>query len=118
MYQTKLMFMHSIDDNQPSTAWLAVMQEAHINLSQQDPHLCLENLPKLFTKATRYWVHGGEAASAATTAMKAVLNEALGPHIGDIDKDASSVHVRDLFQSIENGLKFEFHESWAQVIQE
>ena len=48
--------------------------------------------------------------------MKAVLNEALGPHIGDIDKDASSVHVRDLFQSIENGLKFEFHESWAQVI--
>ena len=107
-----------MDDIQPSTAWLAVMQEAHINLSQQDPQLCLENLPKFFAKATRYWVHGGEGASAATTAMKAVLNEALGPHIDTIDKDASSVHVRDLFQSIENGLKFEFHESWAQVIYE
>ena len=110
-------FQPAMDDSQPSTAWLAVMQEAHINLSQQDAQLCLENLPKLFSKATRYWVHGGNVASASTTAMKAILNEAFGPHIEDVDKNASSLpHVKDLFQCIENGLKFEFHESWAQVI--
>ena len=110
-------FQPAMDDSQPSTAWLAVMQEAHINLSQQDAQLCLENLPKLFSKATRYWVHGGNVASASTTAMKAILNEAFGPHIEDADKNASSLsHVKDLFQCIENGLKFEFHESWAQVI--
>ena len=73
-------------------------------------------MPKLFSKNTRYWVHGGNVASAATTAMKAILNEAVGPHLEDVDKNADSPHVKDLFQSIENGLKFEFHQSWAQVI--
>ena len=94
------------------------MQEAHINLSQLNGHLCLENLPKLFAKATRYWVHGGDSASAATTAMKAILSEAVGPQMEDAtdkDKPGSSMQIRDLFQHIENGLKFEFHQSWAQV---
>ena len=104
-------FQPSLSDAQPSVAWLTVQQEAHINLAEQDPRLCSENVPKFFAKATRYWIHGGEVAVASTTALKAILNEVIKPRIKEFDAS----QIQEIFKSIENGFKYEFHESWAQV---
>ncbi len=106
-------FQPALDDAQPSVAWLTVMQEAHINLAEQDIQLCVANLPKFFSIASRYWVPGGKVAVAATLAMKAILNEAVKTNLQSISAD--SAQVKEIFHSIENGLKYEFHESWAQV---
>lgn len=89
------------------------MQEAHINLAEQDFLLCLENLAKFFQKASRYWVLGGDVAVAATAAMKAILNESVRAHLETLPKN--SVHICETFREIEKGLKYEFHQSWAQV---
>ena len=110
-------FQPAVDDAQPSVAWLTVMQEAYINLSIQDAKLCLENLPKFFCKAARYWTQGSEASVAATTSMRAILLEAVGPFVGLFSEDKSTQNpIKELFTPIENGLKYEFHDSWTQVL--
>ena len=110
-------FQPAVDDVQPSVAWLTVLQEAYINLSIQDAKLCLENLPKFFAKAARYWTQGSEASLAATTSMRAILLEAVGPFVGLFSEDKSTQNsIKDLFAPIQNGLKYEFHESWTQVL--
>lgn len=106
-------FQPAMDDSQPSVAWLTVMQEAHVNLANLDIDLCVENLSKFFNKASRYWVNSGDVAVAATTAMKAVMNEAVRPHLDSISKESN--YIKEMFRCIENGLKYEFHQSWAQV---
>ena len=108
-------YQPAMDDSQPSVAWLTVMQEGLINLAEQDSLLFLEHLPKFFAKAIRYWVHGRDVSVAATTGMKAILNESVGSKIQEFDSE--SPQIKEVFQCIERGLKYEFHESWAQVSQ-
>ena len=55
-------YQPSLDDVQPSVAWLTVMQEAYINLSIQDAKLSLENVSKFFNKAIQYWTQGSDAS--------------------------------------------------------
>ena len=98
---------------------LTVMQEAHINLAQQDPKKCLEILPKFFLNATKCWRSDrGEVAVAATAAIKAILNEALRPTLSQLaTNDPQDCHkkIKDVFTSVENGLTYQFYDSWAQV---
>lgn len=109
-------FQPSINDSQPMVAWLTVQQEAHINLAEHDAILCLENLPKLFNNVTRCWASDrGEVSVAATTALKAILNEAVKPNIAKLGSDPAIASIKSIFGSIENGLKYQFHGSWAQV---
>ena len=92
------------------------MQEAHINLAQQDPMLCLDNLPKLFLNATKCWRSDrGEVGVAATAALKAVLNEAVKPSLSKLSFDQCQNQMKAIFASVENGLTFQFYNSWAQV---
>ena len=94
------------------------MQEAHINLSMQDPMLCLENLPKFFVNATKCWRSDrGEVSVAATAALKAILNEAIKPNLGKLSPNQSETQIKAIFASVENGLAYQFYNSWAQVSQ-
>ena len=98
---------------------LTVMQEAHINLAQQDPKKCLEILPKFFLNATKCWRSDrGEVSVAATAAIKAILNEALRPNLSQLatkDPHDCQNKIKDVFTSVENGLTYQFYDSWAQV---
>ena len=110
-------FQPALDDVQPSVAWLTVMQEAYINLSIQDAKLSLENVSKFFIKAIQYWTQGSDASLAATTAMKAVLLESIGPFVEAFSEDVTCHdHIKALFKPIQQGLKYAYHESWAQVL--
>ncbi len=96
---------------------MTVQQEAHINLGQQDPRLCLDNLPKLFAKVSQCWVSDrAEVTVAATTALKAVINEAIKPNLDIFEgNNAFTSQMKCIFSHIEEGLKYQYHSSWAQV---
>ena len=110
-------FQPSLNDAQPLVAWLTVQQEAHINLAEQDPQLCFDNLPKLFSTVTKCWASDRvEVAGAATTALKAIFYEAVRPNL-DFFVGNSSVtgQIKVIFSHIEEGLKYQYHGAWAQV---
>jgi ribosomal RNA-processing protein 12 len=110
-------FQPSINDGQPLVAWLTVQQEAHINLSEQDPRLCLANLQKFFANVTRCWASDrSDIIAASTTALKAVLNEAVKPHMDVFSSDKECLEqIKTIFSHIEEGLSYQFQSAWAQV---
>lgn len=111
-------YQPSIDDAQAFVAWLTVQQEAHINLGLQSPTMCLAHLPKMFATATRCWASDRPAVViAATTALKAVFNEAVKPNIEQFDGNKEcAAQIKAIFATIEDGLKYQYREAWAQVL--
>lgn len=74
-------------------AWLTVQQEAHVNLGLNSVKLCLVHLPRLFGAAIKCWTSDKPSVcTAATTAMKALCNECVKPHVAEVfgaDAEAS-----------------------------
>ena len=111
-------YQPSINDAQPTVAWLTVQQEALINLSHHDPHLCMKHLPKFVASATRCWTSDrSSVATAATTAVKAICLECIKPHI-DILAGESELftELKKIFNHLEEGLQYQYHSAWAQVL--
>ena len=107
----------SVNDPKAIIAWLTVQQEGLINLAAADMNLCLAHLPTFFNEAKHGWASDhGQVAVAATTALKAVCNECIKPHIDEYaaDKDGEE-KLRKAFANVLEGLGYQFHAAWAQV---
>ena len=112
-------YQPSFNDSQPIVAWLTVQQEALINLSIQDNKLCLNNLPKFFNLvSSQGWLSDKiEVVTASTTATKALINECIKPFADQFAENKESVAViKKLFAFIEEGLKYQYHNAWPQVL--
>lgn len=67
-------YQPSENDAQPALAWLAVMQEAHINLLQLNVQLGLSHLPRFFQAAVSYFLtEKTEVAHAACDTLKVIV---------------------------------------------
>jgi len=115
-------YLPSINDVQPLVAWLTVSQEAHVNLAEQSVKLCLIHLPRFFTTGVKCWTSDKPAVcTAATTAMKAICNECIKPHVAtvfaaDAAESADEKNaVRKVFAIIEEGLNYQYNSVWPQV---
>ena len=111
-------YQPSINDAQPIVAWLTVQQEALINLSQHDHQLCIKHLPKFVLSATRCWTSDKSSViTAATTAIKAICLECIKPYIQiQIEDSEMLVELKKVFNHLEEGLKYQYHSAWAQVL--
>ncbi|KAM3912961.1 RRP12-like protein isoform 2-T2 [Leptodactylus fuscus] len=117
-------YLPNENDLQPLLAWLAVMEQAHINLSRLQGDLCLGHLPRLFTTSMNCLLSPhAKVVSAAAHMLKSLLTECVAPHVAEIGPVSSSPvagpagHISKMFKSVEEGLSYRFHASWASVLQ-
>eukprot|EP00057_Strongylocentrotus_purpuratus_P028949 XP_011683423.1 PREDICTED: RRP12-like protein isoform X1 [Strongylocentrotus purpuratus] len=105
-------------DSQAMQAWLAVMQEAHLNLFRLDQKMCVGHLPRLFTSAmTCFLSDRAEVAVSATGVLKTLLLECVKPAKENIAKQmGANAPIRKMFQSVQGGLSYKFHSSWGLVM--
>lgn len=106
-----------VTDTQPTLAWLAVMQEAHINLGLQDLSMCCAHLPKLFTTVSQMWLSDKpDTFSNATHALAAVTTDCLrlaaAPEV--VERYANT--LSKVFGVLQDGLKYQYHNAWKHVI--
>ncbi|XP_067858888.1 RRP12-like protein [Heptranchias perlo] len=117
-------YLPNVSDLQPVLAWLTVMEKAHCNLSRLQGSLCLAHLPRLFSTAVSCLLspHTQLVAAAADT-MKVLLRECVAPFAADIGIFVSSSpsgpasYIWKMFRTVEDGLAYRFHASWAFILQ-
>ncbi|KAI4462006.1 putative nodulin-like protein [Holotrichia oblita] len=111
-------YQPSPNDVQPTLAWLAVMQQAHIHLADVDPAICCGVLPKIFTTITQLWLSEKmEVISAATYTLEAMLRDTIGPICATTDfVEQNKSKVVKCFSTIEAGLGYQYHNAWHQVL--
>ncbi|KAM4033364.1 RRP12-like protein [Anomaloglossus baeobatrachus] len=117
-------YLPNENDLQPMLAWLAVMEQAHINLSRLQSDLCLAHLPRLFsTSMTCLLSPHSQVVSAAAHTLKSLLTECVAPHIAEIGPvppapvTGPAGHICKMFKFVEEGLSYKFHASWVFVLQ-
>lgn len=106
-------------DPQSMLAWLAVMQEAHLNLYRLDERLCISHLPRLFSSALSCFLsEKGEVSVSAAGVLKTMLAECVKPSRGSLGKSpGSAAPIRKIFHCVEGGLSYKYHTSWGLVMQ-
>ncbi|XP_017799417.1 PREDICTED: RRP12-like protein [Habropoda laboriosa] len=63
-------------DAQPTLAWLTVMQEAHLNLSNISMNMCASMLPKIFGKCMELWLSDKSTViSGSSHTIKTLLQD-------------------------------------------
>lgn len=106
-----------VSDTQPTLAWLAVMQEAHINLGKQDLSVCCAHLPKLFTTVSQMWLSDKpEVLSNATHALSAVISDCLKEAAAPNVVERYSTTLSKVFSVLQEGLKYQYHSAWKHII--
>ncbi|XP_071507435.1 RRP12-like protein [Diadema antillarum] len=107
-------------DSQSMLAWLAVMQEAHLNLFRLDSQLCHSHLPRLFLAAINSFLsHKAEVAVSAAGVVKTLLSNCVKPMRESLAADVASKDstVRKMFQAVQRGLSYKYHSSWGLMMQ-
>uniref|UniRef100_A0A7M4F4L8 Ribosomal RNA processing 12 homolog n=1 Tax=Crocodylus porosus TaxID=8502 RepID=A0A7M4F4L8_CROPO len=116
-------YVPSESDLQPTLAWLAVMERAHVNLVGLQKELCWGHLPRLFTAAmTCLLSPHPQVLSATAQTLKVLLSECVAPHVtelGPVSTSASgpAASLCKMFRAVEEGLTYRFHAAWAPVLQ-
>ncbi len=86
-------------------SWLAVMQEALINLGFLDPVLLLAHLPKFFRESRKCWLSDRkEVRVGVTAAMKALVNESMRTHAKEWASGEGIHKLKDVFSHVRDGL--------------
>ncbi|KAI4877623.1 hypothetical protein NFI96_022980, partial [Prochilodus magdalenae] len=117
-------YVPSENDLQPLLAWLTVMEKAHVHLSSLQISLSLGHLPRLFSTAMSCLLSPHtQVVSAATQALKTLINECVAPHMAEIGpvlpstSTGNGLYVCKMFRVVEEGLSYRFHASWPFVLQ-
>uniref|UniRef100_A0A1Y1JYP8 Uncharacterized protein n=1 Tax=Photinus pyralis TaxID=7054 RepID=A0A1Y1JYP8_PHOPY len=111
-------YQPSATDVQPTLAWVAVMQQAHIHLADVELSVACAALPKIFGTLSQLWLsEKKEVTTAVTHAFEALLRDAIAPlcdseelvdqHLGKLEK---------CFNEVELGLGYQYNMIWNQVL--
>ncbi|XP_054266666.1 RRP12-like protein [Macrosteles quadrilineatus] len=107
-------YQPSAVDAQPTQAWLAVMQEAFINLNKLDQGESVANLPHLFLLLTTLWLSDKpEVLTATTLTMRALVEEVVGPAAA---LPQHRTAVANVIATVQAGLKYQYHAAWTHVL--
>jgi len=99
----------SVNDPSPTVAWLAVLQEGLINLSQQNKPLCHSHLYKFCSEVVSCWTSSKpEVVKSAGLAVRAVILETMD----DVSQDICNKVIEELCL----GLKYQYHAAWHVVM--
>ncbi|KAJ1525453.1 hypothetical protein ONE63_010264 [Megalurothrips usitatus] len=106
-----------VTDAQPTLAWLAVMQEAHINLGLQDLSMCCAHLPRLFTTVSQLLLcDKPDILSNATHCLSAVISDSLKLAAAPEVVERYTATLSKVFSVLQDCLKYQYHSAWKHVI--
>lgn len=111
-------YQPSPNDAQPTLAWLAVMQQAHVHLADVDIPTSCASLPKIFQIIVQLWLSDKpEITTSATHALEVLLKDAIGPAC--FTPEIAAQHKTKLekcFNTIQLGLGYQYNTVWHQVL--
>ncbi|KAJ8910882.1 hypothetical protein NQ315_000513 [Exocentrus adspersus] len=109
-------YQPSASDVQPTSAWVAVMQQAHVHLADVDIAMACAMFPKIFDVLTQLWLsEKSEIVNGATQALEVLLRDALATACSSaVDQNKSK--LEKCFNSIQVGLGYQFNTVWHQVL--
>nr|CAH7732826.1 unnamed protein product [Callosobruchus chinensis] len=111
-------YQPSISDVQPTLAWVAVMQQAHVHLTDVDKGIASSALPKIFETLTLLWLsEKSEVMTCATHALDVLLRDALASlcETKELVEQYKS-KIEKCFQIIQLGLGYQYNTVWHQVL--
>ncbi|KAL1137902.1 hypothetical protein AAG570_009597 [Ranatra chinensis] len=112
-------FQPAPTDVQPTQAWLAVLQEAYLNLAKNDLSLCVANIGRLFTVVTElYLSERVECMNAATRTLDAATTDCLGPATASRQVAAqNATHLSSVVNTMQSRLaSFQYHAAWTHIL--
>ncbi|XP_065225448.1 RRP12-like protein [Planococcus citri] len=106
-----------VTDTQPMLAWLAVMQEAFINLAKNDLSLCASNTPKIFDVcAPALCSERKEVITNSTLTMNAILKDCVAPIASEQNQPQYETILKKIFDILTGCLKYQYHNARKQVL--
>ncbi|VEN57553.1 unnamed protein product [Callosobruchus maculatus] len=111
-------YQPSISDVQPTLAWVAVMQQAHVHLTDVDKGIASSALPKIFETLTLLWLsEKSEVMTCATHALDVLLRDALASlcETKQLVEQYKS-KIEKCIQIIQLGLGYQYNTVWHQVL--
>ncbi|XP_074031653.1 RRP12-like protein [Leptinotarsa decemlineata] len=111
-------YQPSISDVQPTLAWLAVMQQAHVHLADADVSMGMAALPRLFNTVTQLWLsEQTQVMTGATHALEVLLKDVLAPVCMSRESvDQHKSKIERCISSIQSGLGYQYNLVWHQVL--
>ncbi|KAH0557965.1 RRP12-like protein [Cotesia glomerata] len=114
--------LHEIQPNRGDTqltlAWLAVMQEAHVNLSVNSLNLCAANIHQIIQKATELWLSDKpEIITAASHTVKTLLQVCVAP-LCESENTARKYEktIREIILLIRSGMQLRYNSAWHHIL--
>ncbi|KZC03741.1 RRP12-like protein [Dufourea novaeangliae] len=104
-------------DSQPTLAWLAVMQEGHLNLAQNTLNLCAAILPKMLDKCVELWLSDrSEIISGTSHTIKILLQDCLGKMCENADEIRKYKTIIDqVIVIMHKAMGYQYLEAWYYI---
>ncbi|CAL7937924.1 unnamed protein product [Xylocopa violacea] len=111
-------FQPSSTDTQPTLAWLAVMQEAHLNLAQTSLNLCAAILPKMLHKCIELWLSDkSEVISGTSHTIKILLQDCIGKMCENDEAIAKYNNtIEQTIFMLHKALSYQYLEAWYYIL--
>ncbi|XP_076241510.1 RRP12-like protein isoform X1 [Calliopsis andreniformis] len=105
-------------DTQPTLAWLAVMQEAHLNLAHNTLSLCAAVLPRIIQKCAELWLSDRTEIIAGTSnTIKILLEDCVGKMCENGEQMAKYKNTIDqVIFIMHQELKYQYVEAWYHIL--
>ncbi|KAJ7336526.1 pre-rRNA processing protein [Desmophyllum pertusum] len=117
-------YQPSVNDNEPSQAWISTMEKAYVNLGRLDAVLGYNHLPRFFSSLMSYYLSDHSALSkAAQDTMNTLLQDCLAPVAEDVCAEitkspgASNTPLQKIIKCIESGLQYRYQASWKVILE-
>ncbi|CAB0020940.1 unnamed protein product, partial [Nesidiocoris tenuis] len=102
-------------DSQPIQAWIALMQQAHINLAHGDLRLCVLNLPKLYRTITNFYlIERMDTSACLTLALQSVTMECLS--LAAPQSNLFLPYASEIIEIHHSLLSYQYFKSFNQVL--
>ncbi|XP_076468663.1 RRP12-like protein isoform X2 [Babylonia areolata] len=124
--------INALYDHQPTEndsgimpAWLAVMEQAHLNLSRLNAILCVDHLPRLLAVAMKCLLsHHKDVRTSAVRLINLLLRQCVGSERETLAEKLQNLRLEGLETSLhrvvrvmEGGLSFQYTATWDLVMQ-
>lgn len=116
-------YQPSINDEDPSQAWISTMEKAYLNLGRLDAVLGYNHIPRFFNSLMNYYLSDHLAlATAVQNTMKTLLLS-LAPIAEEVCAEvtklpgASNTPLQKIIKCMESGLQYRYQASWASILE-
>ena len=107
-----------ITDTQPTLAWLTVMQEAHLNLSNNTLNMCAAILPRIFEKCSELWLSDrAEVISGISHMVKVLLQDCVAKMCESEEQiNKYRITIDQIIIIMHKELSYQYLDAWYHIL--